>query len=208
MRKLAILTAAAILVTGTSATAAVTTTSTINGSTSGYSVTGPTDNLCTGGGGISTCYATPTGTVVNGNPGIDGSSPLIARLDATGNSWTSSDISTLFPSITGGEFTLNYDAASNQLTFSYNPGAGDPVIHYLGISQASNYFLFYDTTGITSATINLSDLFPNNPGWSHVDVYDTGAVPEPATWAMMLLGFAGIGFTMRRRTKAGLKQLA
>ncbi len=28
-----------------------------------------------------------------------------------------------------------------------------------------------------------------------------GAVPEPATWAMMLLGFGGIGFAMRRRPK-------
>jgi hypothetical protein len=27
-------------------------------------------------------------------------------------------------------------------------------------------------------------------------------VPEPATWAMMLLGFAGIGFTVRRRQPA------
>lgn len=27
------------------------------------------------------------------------------------------------------------------------------------------------------------------------------AVPEPATWAMMLLGFGGIGYSMRRRRK-------
>ena len=27
----------------------------------------------------------------------------------------------------------------------------------------------------------------------------TAAVPEPATWAMMLLGFGAIGFGMRRR---------
>lgn len=27
----------------------------------------------------------------------------------------------------------------------------------------------------------------------------TGGVPEPTTWAMMLLGFGGIGFAMRRR---------
>ena len=34
------------------------------------------------------------------------------------------------------------------------------------------------------------------------------AVPEPSTWAMMLLGFAGIGFTMRRRTRPALAQIA
>ena len=34
------------------------------------------------------------------------------------------------------------------------------------------------------------------------------AVPEPATWAMMLLGFCGVGAAMRRRRKAPLMQLA
>jgi hypothetical protein len=28
-----------------------------------------------------------------------------------------------------------------------------------------------------------------------------GAVPEPGTWALMLLGFGGIGMAMRRRRK-------
>ena len=28
----------------------------------------------------------------------------------------------------------------------------------------------------------------------------TGAVPEPATWAMMMLGFGGMGYTLRRRS--------
>ena len=35
-----------------------------------------------------------------------------------------------------------------------------------------------------------------------------GSVPEPATWAMMLLGFGGIGMAMRRRRKKGLLQVA
>jgi hypothetical protein len=34
------------------------------------------------------------------------------------------------------------------------------------------------------------------------------AVPEPATWAMMLLGFGGIGFAMRRRRQPTLAQVA
>lgn len=34
------------------------------------------------------------------------------------------------------------------------------------------------------------------------------AVPEPASWAMMLLGFAGIGFVARRRRIKPLAQIA
>lgn len=37
---------------------------------------------------------------------------------------------------------------------------------------------------------------------------DSAVVPEPATWAMMLLGFGAIGFTMRRRRRPALMQLA
>jgi hypothetical protein len=36
----------------------------------------------------------------------------------------------------------------------------------------------------------------------------TVAVPEPATWALMLVGFAGIGMAMRRRRRPALAQLA
>jgi hypothetical protein len=34
------------------------------------------------------------------------------------------------------------------------------------------------------------------------------AVPEPSTWAMMLLGFTGIGMAMRRRRRPALAQVA
>ncbi|MES2291584.1 MAG: PEPxxWA-CTERM sorting domain-containing protein [Pseudomonadota bacterium] len=30
-------------------------------------------------------------------------------------------------------------------------------------------------------------------------------VPEPATWVMMLLGFAAVGFAMRRRPQLALR---
>jgi hypothetical protein len=34
-------------------------------------------------------------------------------------------------------------------------------------------------------------------------VFTVAAVPEPATWAMMILGFAGIGFMAYRRKQNG-----
>ena len=37
----------------------------------------------------------------------------------------------------------------------------------------------------------------------------TTGVPEPATWAMMLIGFGAVGYSMRRRRKSGgIAQLA
>jgi hypothetical protein len=38
--------------------------------------------------------------------------------------------------------------------------------------------------------------------------YVSTAVPEPATWGLMLIGFAGIGYAMRRRRRPVLAQLA
>lgn len=42
----------------------------------------------------------------------------------------------------------------------------------------------------------------------NISGYIIAAVPEPATWALMLLGFGGIGFAMRRSRKPALAQLA
>lgn len=35
-----------------------------------------------------------------------------------------------------------------------------------------------------------------------IDFANMGAVPEPATWAMMLIGLGGVGFSMRRARRA------
>jgi hypothetical protein len=34
------------------------------------------------------------------------------------------------------------------------------------------------------------------------------AVPEPGTWALMILGFGAVGLTMRRKRQPALAQLA
>lgn len=52
---------------------------------------------------------------------------------------------------------------------------------------------------------------PQNSGPRPFDNYTitiaaaVGAVPEPATWAMMLVGFGAIGVTMRRKSKVSTK---
>jgi hypothetical protein len=56
-------------------------------------------------------------------------------------------------------------------------------------------------TNLTSAYAGFSALADG--GISRLDNFaidgPTGAVPEPSTWAMMLLGFTGVGFMAYRR---------
>lgn len=42
----------------------------------------------------------------------------------------------------------------------------------------------------------------NGIGITGIGFAPASAVPEPGTWAMMLLGFGGMGYTLRRRRKA------
>ena len=159
-------------------------------------------NECGGQGGFSNCYAFPNGTTGQG-VGNGTGSPTIFKQNSDG----SRDISTLFPTITGSEFAINYTGATNTLTFTYTPGAGDPVIHYFALNQANYTYLFYDAAAITSGTIALNNYFPNNPGFSHITFFDTGApaVPEPATWAMLIGGFGAMGGALRRRQKTSVR---
>lgn len=160
-----------------------------------------------GGGGFSNCWATQNGIVAGQPANNPTASAVVAAISNTGSMTNSNSA---YPTITGNEFALSL--ASNVLSFTYTMGAGDPVLHYLSIKQAGaasggGYELFYDPAGFTSGTtytFNLSSYFPNTPGFSHITVFDSaGPVPEPATWAMMLLGFGGIGMAMRRRRKGG-----
>lgn len=95
-------------------------------------------------------------------------------------------------------------AGTNKLPNSFSLFAGSSVDKSLSLffssaltlsgatltSASSNYQEFVGTRTIVSGTVTNPD-----------------AVPEPASWAMMLLGFAGIGFAVRRRN-APAPQLA
>jgi hypothetical protein len=79
-----------------------------------------------------------------------------------------------------------------------------------GVGNSTGFFEFNFTSPVNGISLNI-------PGSSGVVLYLTqtpppppSSVPEPATWAMMLLGFGAAGVAMRRgRRKAKLlSQLA
>lgn len=73
-----------------------------------------------------------------------------------------------------------------------------------GIGDHTILYLFdFGMTGASSVDLNQN-------GWSNtVLVTPPGVVPEPATWAMMLMGFGAAGYAIRRRRRsASLPQLA
>jgi choice-of-anchor C domain-containing protein len=79
-------------------------------------------------------------------------------------------------------------------------------------SNLNWYYYSYDFTATgTSTTLSFTE--NDHPGCCNggvlLDAVSISAVPEPATWAMMVLGFFGIGFmAYRRKTGAGSLRLA
>lgn len=70
--------------------------------------------------------------------------------------------------------------------------------------EGTSFFLFdAGTAGVNSITVSDRVDTNFNFGLSNAALFSTGAVPEPATWAMMLLGFGGIGVAMRRSRRRG-----
>lgn len=97
--------------------------------------------------------------------------------------------------------TDNGNDATGLLTFS-QAISGNVIIGVhignadSGADQRTQFYLL----NLTSPT---TQLYLNTQGLSDaVVISGVGTVPEPATWALMLLGFGGIGFAMRRRRSA------
>lgn len=128
--------------------------------------------------------------------------------------------------IAGTYFTLN----SGQFTAAWNEGLSVTVDGYFANDKiySSTFTLTtyhptlvsFNWTGLTSLIFNSSGGV--NAGWGANGTHfalddlvvdeavpsaggdgDTGAVPEPATWAMMFMGFGAIGYAMR--CKRGMK---
>ena len=97
----------------------------------------------------------------------------------------------------GGILTFD-EALFGQQVFSLHFGGagefdGDVTVLYL---------FDFGTEGGTSVDLS-QDGFSNG-----IIITPPGGVPEPATWAMMLMGFGAAGYALRRRRKVLLTQVA
>lgn len=72
-----------------------------------------------------------------------------------------------------------------------------------GVSTASGYTYLSDRQGQGSGLLFPTTDTGGGYGAQGIGLVNVsfGAVPEPATWAMFLLGFAAMGYSLRRRQK-------
>ena len=76
-------------------------------------------------------------------------------------------------------------------------------------ASGENKFAFTTDVGITNLFYSFNDGTATNIRQVRIiPAEGPNAVPEPATWAMMLLGFGAVGFAMRRRRAPVLAQAA
>ncbi|RYG80508.1 MAG: PEP-CTERM sorting domain-containing protein [Alphaproteobacteria bacterium] len=105
-------------------------------------------------------------------------------------------------------FAFNYGVTtggSQSIIASILDGATQAVLATRTVStnsQAAQQSTFNFTALSNSSIIRFTDFAGNDSTNQDIAVDNvsvSGAVPEPATWAMMTLGFGAVGFAMRRK---------
>jgi hypothetical protein len=87
------------------------------------------------------------------------------------------------------------NANSWQMTFT------DATHPFTSLTLVSSDFSPTITDNLSAHTITVDWAGTLTPGTETAVFSFTNAVPEPSTWAMMLLGFAGLGFVGYRQAK-------
>ncbi|WP_228243734.1 PEPxxWA-CTERM sorting domain-containing protein [Porphyrobacter sp. GA68] len=102
------------------------------------------------------------------------------------------------PSISGNSVNFATPLYGNTVVSFHVGGANGQAT---GIGYSGTAFYLFDAGNLVGG---LDTIGFNRAGLSNARLYSTGtfqtpAVPEPATWLMMILGFAAVGGAMRRK---------
>jgi hypothetical protein len=84
-------------------------------------------------------------------------------------------------------------------------GYGGPNAFFTGIDAALDSGTVNFNGGISAGG---TEVFSLEEAVQLNSIVISSGVPEPSTWAMMVLGFLGLGFLARRKISAGEQQLA
>jgi hypothetical protein len=129
---------------------------------------------------------------------------------STGNGFSPAGGIRSVASLGSGDYTVSFLLAGN-LRGAFNQtvrvSIGGQSMDVTPSSNSQPYTLYNLYFNGASGQLSFVDLGPSNQQGDLLDnVVVTTGVPEPATWAMMLTGFFGVGFMMRgsRRKQAGV----
>ena len=133
------------------------------------------------------------------------------RIDYNDTGLTDPFVETLtFTNTDPGEYVISLvtNFASVNFTSAILTGPSGPLALTSQIDNGIFERWTTPSTGLLAGTYTLTIM--GNTGTDtqiggHIDIT---AVPEPATWAMLILGFGAVGFAVRRRRNPVLAQLA
>jgi len=160
---------------------------------------------------------TVTGTVGIGGPQVTFTStqgnlstnPGAATVFTADGSLLTNLTFTILSGFSAAEFNLeNGDPSSFLVTLT--DSGGDTFSETLSKLNGSNIFNILAPAGTTYTSATFTSTGGGFADLKQLRVTLATAVPEPATWAMILLGFGGIGVAMRRRRsgRGALMQVA
>ena len=149
---------------------------------------GTTNYFAPANGGVPAGYGNTTSATVAIGSGIEFGYQDIANLDTadfTAKSLTITDVTS------GGLGATNFFMTFTSSVSGFFSGAAFTSNGFAGTFAVTGNTLTF-TAPLTTA---------NGTRTSVITFAGAGAVPEPATWALMLVGFGAVGYGMRRRQK-------
>jgi hypothetical protein len=194
------------------------------------------DNTGTGGDVVAVGSSDITGWTISGNygalwipngglygglrPSPGNPSPFLVDLTGTANSSPFDSVSQTITTTAGAHYTLTFDLGS-AIQWGIQDGvtasAGSTSANFISTNPttSTNFWNSSETLNFVASGSSTLIALAGSSGFSYIGVDNVsvvetspGGVPEPSTWAMILLGFAGVAYMGYRRANEPNKALS